>query len=98
MVSDWPQNIGGKPNAYWFLNMPSFIPVMFELTVFFAAHLMCWSYFAVNKLYPGAKAQNPDPRTTDDHFLMEVELEGKEADLTKKLQELGALEISKVEA
>jgi hypothetical protein len=29
---------------------------------------------------------------------MEVELEGKETDLTKKLQELGALEISKVEA
>ncbi|HCP40760.1 MAG TPA: DUF3341 domain-containing protein, partial [Cryomorphaceae bacterium] len=98
MISDWPQNIGGKPNEYWALNMPSFIPVMFELTVFFAAHLMCWSYFAVNKLYPGAKAQNPDPRTTDDHFLMEVELEGEEADLTKKLQELGALEISKVEA
>jgi hypothetical protein len=51
----------------------------------------------VNGLYPGAKAQNPDPRTTDDHFLMEVELEGDEAALTAKLQELGALEISKLE-
>ena len=97
MIEDWPQNIGGKPNAYWFVNMPSFVPIMFELTVFFAAHLMCWSYFAVNGLYPGAKAQNPDPRTTDDHFLMEVELEGDEAALTAKLQELGALEISKLE-
>ena len=97
MIIDWPQNIGGKPNAYWFVNMPSFVPIMFELTVFFAAHLMCWSYFAVNGLYPGAKAQNPDPRTTDDHFLMEVELEGDEAALTAKLQELGALEISKLE-
>ena len=37
-------------------------------------------------------------RTSRLHFLMEVELEGKETDLTKKLQELGALEISKVEA
>ena len=98
MIVDWPQNIGGKPSFSYIENMPAFVPVMFELTVFFAAHLMCWSYFAVNKLYPGAKAQNPDPRTTDDHFLMEVELEGKETDLTKKLQELGALEISKVEA
>jgi hypothetical protein len=98
MTLDWPQNIGGKPNSMWFLNMPSFVPVMFELTVFFAAHLMCWSYFAVNGLYPGAKAQNPDPRTTDDHFLMEVELEGDEDALNKKLKELGALEISKIEA
>ena len=98
MIIDWPMNIGGKPNFTFYHNVPSFVPVMFELTVFFAAHLMCWSYFAVNKLYPGAKAQNPDPRTTDDHFLMEVELEGEETDLTKKLQELGALEISKVEA
>jgi hypothetical protein len=52
----------------------------------------------VNGLYPGAKAQNPDPRTTDDHFLMEVELEGDEDALNKKLKELGALEISKIEA
>jgi hypothetical protein len=29
---------------------------------------------------------------------MEVELEGEETDLTAKLQELGALEISKIEA
>jgi hypothetical protein len=29
---------------------------------------------------------------------MEVELEGDEAELNKKLQELGALEISKIEA
>ena len=41
MIADWPQNIGGKPNAYWFINMPSFVPIMFELTVFVAAHLMC---------------------------------------------------------
>ena len=97
MIVDWPQNIGGKPSFSFIENMPSFVPTMFELTVFFAAHLMCWSYFAVNGLYPGAKAQNPDPRTTDDHFLMEVELKGDEAALTAKLQELGALEISKLE-
>ena len=22
MIMDWPQNIGGKPNSMWFLNMP----------------------------------------------------------------------------
>ena len=38
MNIDWPQNIGGKPSMTWGMNMPAFVPIMFELTVFFAAH------------------------------------------------------------
>lgn len=34
MIQDWPQDIGGKPNFSWFVNMPAFVPIMFELTVF----------------------------------------------------------------
>ncbi|TWP31544.1 DUF3341 domain-containing protein [Apibacter muscae] len=72
MNHDWPQNIGAKPSFTWGQNMPAFVPIMFELTVLFAAHLMSITYLALNKHYPGQKAQNPDPRTTDDKFLIEI--------------------------
>ena len=45
MIVDWPQNIGGKPNATFYHNMPAFVPIMFECTVLFAAHLMSITYF-----------------------------------------------------
>lgn len=94
LIVDWPMNIGGKPSFTWAENMPAFVPIMFELTVFFAAHLMVWTFFAKNRLYPGAKAQNPDVRTTDDKFLMEVELKGDKEELTSLLRSSGAIEIS----
>ena len=34
MIEDWPQNIGGKPSFTYLENMPAFVPVMFEMTVF----------------------------------------------------------------
>jgi hypothetical protein len=34
------QDIGGKPSFSYIENMPAFVPIMFEMTVFFAAHLM----------------------------------------------------------
>ena len=42
MIIDWPQNIGGKPSFSFQENMPAFVPVMFELTVFFTGHLMVY--------------------------------------------------------
>jgi hypothetical protein len=45
MIQDWPQDIGGKPNFSWWLNMPAFVPILFELTVFFAAHLMVITFY-----------------------------------------------------
>ena len=72
MIDDWPQNIGGKPSFSYIENMPAFVPIMFELTVFFAAHLMVITFYLRSKMWPFKKAENPDPRTTDDHFLMEM--------------------------
>ncbi len=72
MNHDWAQDIGGKPSFSWGENMPAFVPIMFELTVFCAAHFMSLTYLVRNKMYPGAKAKNPDPRTTDDKFLIEI--------------------------
>lgn len=71
MNHDWPQNIGGKPSFTWINNFPAFIDPMFELMVFCSAHLMSLTFLVRNKMYPGAKPQNPDPRTTDDKFMME---------------------------
>mgnify|MGYP006140138337 FL=1 len=72
MIHDWPMNIGGKPSFSYLENMMSFIPITFEFTVLCAAHGMAITYLIANRTLPGMKAQNPDPRTTDDKFVMEL--------------------------
>lgn len=98
MIVDWPQNIGGKPSFSFLENMPAFVPIMFEMTVFFAAHLMVITFYMRSKLWPFKEAENPDPRTTDDHFLMEVAVHGgNEDELTALLEATGATEIKVTE-
>jgi hypothetical protein len=97
MIVDWPQNIGGKPSFSFIENMPAFVPIMFEMTVFFAAHLMVITFYMRSKLWPFKEAENPDPRTTDDHFLMEVAVHGNEEELTALLEATGATEIKVTE-
>lgn len=97
MIEDWPQDIGGKPSFSFAENMPSFVPILFELTVFFAAHLMVITFYMRSKLWPFQTASNPDPRTTDDHFLMEVAVEGNENDLSDLLKASGAVELKVVD-
>ena len=94
MIEDWPQDIGGKPSFSYIENMPAFVPIMFELTVFFAAHLMVITFYMRSKLWPFKEAENPNPLTTDDKFLMEVELNGNEKELTALLKKTGAIEIT----
>ena len=94
MIADWPQDIGGKPSFSYFENMPAFVPVMFELTVFFAAHLMVITFYLRSKLWPFKNAENPDVRTTDDYFLMEIPVHGGNANEIKDLLlDTGAVEI-----
>jgi hypothetical protein len=93
MIEDWPQDIGGKPSFSYLENMPAFVPIMFELTVFFAAHLMVITFYMRSRLWPFKKAENPDVRTTDDLFLMEIEIHDNEADLYALLAETGPVEI-----
>lgn len=97
MIQDWPQDIGGKPSFSYIENMPAFVPVMFEMTVFFAAHLMVITFYLRSRLWPFKKAENPDPRSTDAHFIMEIEVPQDEAALTRLLRESGAVEINTVE-
>ncbi|MDT0689284.1 DUF3341 domain-containing protein [Salegentibacter sp. F188] len=98
MIEDWPQDIGGKPSFSFLQNLPAFVPIMFELTVFFAAHLMVITFYMRSKLWPFKKAENPDLRTTDDMFLMEVDAASHNIDeLTKFLYDTGASEIKLIE-
>ncbi len=98
MISDWPQDIGGKPSFSFLQNLPAFVPIIFELTVFFAAHLMVITFYMRSKLWPFKAAENPDVRTTDDHFLMEIDAANHSVeDLSKFLYDTGALEIKLIE-
>jgi len=101
MIVDWPMNIGGKPNFSYLENMLAFVPISFEFTVMCAAHGMAITYLLRNKTLPGMPAQNPDPRTTDDKFVMEIRLSENhnvtEAELDGMLQEIGFLELDKKE-
>ncbi|GAA4289762.1 DUF3341 domain-containing protein [Aestuariibaculum suncheonense] len=97
MIEDWPQNIGGKPSFSYLENMPAFVPIMFELTVFFAAHLMVITFYLRSRMWPFKNAENPDPRTTDDHFLMEISVHGNEEALQSLLSETGAVEINLID-
>jgi len=78
MIVDWPQNIGGKPSFSFQENMPAFVPVMFELTVFFTGHLMVITFYLRSRLWPFKEAENPIPETTDDKFLIQIPIYGNE--------------------
>ncbi|MES2479795.1 MAG: DUF3341 domain-containing protein [Bacteroidota bacterium] len=69
-TSDWPINFGGKPN--W--SLPAFMPIVFELTVLFAAVGMVLTYCYLNQIMPGVKKHIFHPRQTDDYFVLVLEL------------------------
>jgi hypothetical protein len=73
--------------------MPSFVPIMFELTVFFSAHLMVITFYLRSKLWPFKEAENPIPQTTDDKFLIVIEFSGNENDLKKLIDQTDVLYI-----
>ena len=96
MIIDWPQDIGGKPSFTLLENIPSFVPIIFEMTVFFAAHLMVITFYLRSKIWPFKKAENPDPRTTDDRFLIDMD-SGSNVSKTKRLlKKMGAVEIKEI--
>ena len=98
MIVDWPQNIGGKPNWTFYHNMPAFVPILFECTVMFAAHLMSITYLIRCGLFPGGESESPDPRTTDDKFLMVINVDGDTSSVKEMLTKTGASEINEKDA
>ncbi len=93
---DWPMIIGGKPN----IALPAFIPVSFELTVFFTCHGMVITFYTISKLYPRFKTPVLDVRSTDDKFVMAIELDANSSQLpqlTQLLRDNGASEVNQKE-
>ena len=72
MINDWPMNIGGKPSFSLIENVTAFLPVTFEFSVLCGAQGMAITYLLRNGTLPGMPATNPDPRTTDDKFVVEI--------------------------
>jgi hypothetical protein len=68
-TKDWPLNIGGKPH----FALPAWIPIIFELTVLFAAVGMVLTFCYLCQLAPGVKKHHFHKRATDDLFVMVIE-------------------------
>lgn len=93
-VIDWPINIGGKP----LFSLPAFVPIMFELTVLFAALSSVGAFFYFCGM-PGKNVPPIDKDLTCSKFAIFIpendpkyNYDGAE----KLLKDLGAVEIKKV--
>jgi Protein of unknown function (DUF3341) len=94
---DWPMNIGGKN----FFPFPTNIPIVFELTVLLAAFGMSFTFFITEGLGPTVKPLIFDERSTDDKFIMAIDMSKNSAseDVIKAaLSKSGALEVNSKEA
>jgi hypothetical protein len=64
-LSDWPMNIGGKPEA----PLPLFVPVSFELTVLISGLSTVAAFLIISRLRPAAKLPLFQG-ATDDRFVL----------------------------
>jgi len=95
MVHDWPTDIGGKPSFAYYMNVPAFVPITFECTILCAAHGMAITFFLRSWILPGVTAKNPDPRTTDNKFLILLESgDDKLGGIQSVLKQTGASEVN----
>lgn len=89
-VKDWPIVFGGKP--HW--SFPAFVPIIFELTVLFAAIGMTVTFYIINGLGPGVVNPTIDLRITDDKFCLAFDKsEVNAAEVESFLKASGAAEI-----
>jgi hypothetical protein len=89
---DWPLNVGGKP----FNSLPAFVPVTFEVMVFFAAVGAVLSFLFVCRLFPGKRAVLPVSGVTDNRFavvLEETDSRFEAAEVQKLFEELRAVHV-----
>ena len=90
LAIDWPLDIGGKPH----FALPAWIPIMFELTVLFSAVGMVLTFCYLCNLAPFVRKHHFHLRSTDDRFVMVVELTPKsnEDDVKRFLTNAGGFE------
>ena len=92
-VVSYPLKFGGKP-----LNTLSFIIIMFVGTIFIGTLLTFLTYLGREKMFPGKQVVLPDPRATEDKFVLVIanteDMNDQETKhLMKMLKETGATEI-----
>ncbi len=90
---DWPMNIGGKN----FFPFPTNIPIVFELTVLLASFGMAFTFFFMENLFPSSKPVIFDPRSTDDKFVMAIDMsknKDSEENISSLLKSAGASEVN----
>lgn len=96
MVVDWPMIIGGKP----FFAYPDFVPVTFEFSVLLASLGMVATFMVISDLKPHKQPRIFDKRSTDDKFIMAIDLAKNEKsveELESILKSAGAEEVNKKE-
>jgi len=96
LTYDWPVNFGGKPH----FALPAWIPIIFELTVLFAAVGMVLTFCYLCQMAPFVKKHHFHPRATDDLFVMVIECTAKTNvdDLQAFLKNNGAIDVNVQEA
>jgi hypothetical protein len=89
---DWPLNIGGKPH----FALPAWIPILFEMTVLFAAVGMVLTFCYICQMAPFVRKHHFHLRATDDKFVMVIECTPKTDEFAASsfLESLGATEIN----
>lgn len=88
---DWPLNIGGKPFFAW----PSYVPIMFELTVLIGALGMVATFLVSSNLKPVGYKNPLDLRATDDKIIVAFDRAKINVErVTELLKEYGASEIN----
>lgn len=93
---DWPLVVGGKPH----FPFPTFIPLMFEITVLLCAFGMVFAFLLRNKIAPGIFKDLAHPRQTDDTMVIVIETsqdESENEDIKAVLKDTGAVEIEEKE-
>jgi len=89
---DWPLNVGGKPH----FALPAWIPIMFEFTVLCSCVGMVITFCYLCQLAPFVRKHHFHPRSTDDLFVMVIEVTPKsnDNDISRFLGDAGAGEIN----
>ncbi len=92
LTNDWPLNIGGKPH----FALPAWIPIIFELTVLFSSVGMVLTFCYLCQMAPFVKRHHFHLRSTDDLFVMVIELTSRssEDEVRNFLMSAGAKEVN----